>query len=156
MHGSVHVHMVYSVRVKLAVRITAPSAICWPWADGKDAGRQAEAGDPGSADAPPTECELVPWCAHQSRGRPHPEQTGMRSVVDLGRRGEADCGGSHVPCMYFRCTFRVPPMDLAGSAAGEWPVRSVAVPGRARSCGFIGPYAVRVSGSCMRGGLAAA
>jgi hypothetical protein len=44
MHGSVRVHMVYSVRAELAVRITAPSAHLAVVRGGADSGQHAEAG----------------------------------------------------------------------------------------------------------------
>src|SRR5208282_2660529 len=62
MHGSVHVHMVYSVRAKLAVRITAPFAQLAAVGGGRDAVSMQKPGELGAVYAPSgTKASGYPW-----------------------------------------------------------------------------------------------
>ena len=68
MHGSVHVHMVYRVRAKLAVRITARFAIWWPSAMEKTRSAGGKPDNLRSTGAVPVSDRSCPAvCSHVTR-----------------------------------------------------------------------------------------
>jgi len=134
MHGSVHVHMVYSVRAKLAVRITAPFAQLAAVGGGRDAVSMQKPGELGAVYAPSgTKASGYPWdLPHavpvKAASAVMPERAGARTLPAAGRP-PGTCSqragrGGHVPRIYLRYTFHALPMALLDKPAeGRLQVR---------------------------------
>jgi hypothetical protein len=127
MHGSVRVHMVYSVRAKLAVRITAPFAI-WRLSEAAQTPVSArKPGGPGAADTPGgTKASSYPWdllkvASVKTALAVMTERPSARTPPVAGQlpgTGSQPVGG-HVPRMCLRHTFHALPVDLPDEQAGE-------------------------------------
>ena len=129
MRGSVHVQMVYSVRAKLAVRVTAPSARLAAVRGGADAGQHAEPGRTWVRGyTGQDESDQLP--AGSAQGGPVktvqrviPERPSARTPPVAGRplgTGSQLAGsGGHAPRVYLRYTFHVLPVDLPDEQARE-------------------------------------
>ena len=127
MHGSVHVHMVYSVRAKLAVRITARFRDLLPVGHGKDADCQVETGGFRSAGTPQTKREPVPGgrspenrtrSGDHARSRPGCGVIAASGSAALGTRGEA-VAVVRSAVMYLACTSGTPFEYLSWTLTGS-------------------------------------